>query len=118
MRMNLSNQITKKTLATILIAVFVVATLFSLFEAKASIHPVQRVSIVEDHENAAFRFMIDGREVARIDGTGLHVRENVEFGGTMIDIGTAEYDARSTPKSGANADGVSVIDKMEADNEE
>lgn len=50
-----------------------------------------RVSIVEDQEHAAFRFIIDGREAARLDGEGFHVRENVEFGGTLTDTGTAYY---------------------------
>lgn len=73
-------------------------------QASASTDPVQRVSIVEDQKNAAFRFMIDGKEVARIDGTGLHVRESIEYGGILVDVGTAEYDARNTAKAGGETD--------------
>lgn len=52
----------------------------------------QSLSIVEDHEAKAFRFLIDGKEVARLDADGLHVREGIEYGATLTDTGTAYYD--------------------------
>jgi hypothetical protein len=54
------------------------------------------VAIVEDQAHAAFRFMIDGREAARLDAKGFHVRESIELGGTLTDTGTAYYDAHAT----------------------
>ena len=54
--------------------------------------PAPRVTIAEDQKIGAFRFMIDGQEVARLDATGLHVRESIEYGGTLTDAGTAHFD--------------------------
>lgn len=54
--------------------------------------PAQAVVIIEDQETKAFRFMIDGQEIARLDATGLRVRESVEYGGTLTDTGTAHFD--------------------------
>lgn len=62
-------------------------------EARSAVPP--RIQIIEDQEAVAFRFMIDGREVARLDPDGLHVRENIEYGGTLTDAGTAYYDAKA-----------------------
>jgi hypothetical protein len=73
-------------------------------QSPAETDPTPRVQIVEDQAAAAFRFMIDGREVARLDPDGLHVRENIEYGGTLTDAGTAYYDAKakqSTAPAGA-----------------
>lgn len=49
-------------------------------------HP-QTVSIIEDQDAKAFRFMIDGQEVARLDASGLHIRESIEYGGSITDTG-------------------------------
>ena len=56
------------------------------------------VEIIEDQKAKAFRFMIDGREVARIDAIGLQVRDNIGYGGAIADAGATRLD---TPVSGA-----------------
>ncbi len=61
--------------------------------------------MIIDPETNSFRFFIDGKEVARIDQTGLHVRENVEYGGTLTDTGREHYDQRvKAPKVHGDAD--------------
>lgn len=79
----------------------IVLAIFLLFSSIASVsaraedaaslaaepqHP-QAVSIIEDQDAKAFRFMIDGHEVARLDATGLHIRESIEYGGSITDAG-------------------------------
>jgi hypothetical protein len=46
-----------------------------------------RVALIEDQEHTAFRFMINEREVARLDEAGLHVIADIEYGGALIDSG-------------------------------
>lgn len=53
----------------------------------------QRAEIIEDQEAGAFRFTIDGQEVARLDTVGLHVRGSVEYGGAITDTGAAAFPA-------------------------
>lgn len=59
----------------------------------ASAEPV----LIVDSETKSFRFVIDGREVACIDRAGLHVRENINYGGMVTDIGQESYDQRTQP---------------------
>src|SRR3954469_17715577 len=40
-----------------------------------------------DPKTGALLFIINGKEQARIDATGLHVREDVAYGGTLTDYG-------------------------------
>ena len=47
---------------------------------------------VEADRAGAIRFIVDGREEARIDAAGLHVRQSVEYGGVLTDTGEAYYD--------------------------
>ncbi len=61
----------------------------------------QSLSIVEDHDAKAFRFLIDGKEVARLDADGLHVREGIEYGATLTDTGSTYYDEHATAREGA-----------------
>jgi hypothetical protein len=58
-------------------------------------------AIVEDEEAKAFRFLIDGREVARLDAAGLHVRNSIEYGGSITDTGTGTYDEHAAIPEGA-----------------
>jgi hypothetical protein len=53
-----------------------------------------RLDIVRDEGAAAFRFMIDGAEVAHLDESGLYVRGDIVYGGTLTDAGTAYFDRR------------------------
>ncbi|WP_156465035.1 hypothetical protein [Mesorhizobium sp. Root552] len=50
------------------------------------------LEIVEDQESAAFRFIIDGREVARLDNAGLRVDGNIEYEGQITDTGAGVVD--------------------------
>jgi hypothetical protein len=52
--------------------------------------------IETDQKTGAIRFIVDGREVARLERDGLHVRGNVEYGGMEKDTGPAGYD-KPTP---------------------
>lgn len=55
----------------------------------------QLVDLVLDQAGGSFRFLIDGREVARIDRDGLHVRESIEYGGTITATGREYYEVKS-----------------------
>lgn len=52
--------------------------------------PASRIAIVEDQQQAAFRFMIDGREIARLDGAGLYVAGDIRYAGALVDTGGAD----------------------------
>ncbi|ABS65793.1 hypothetical protein Xaut_0537 [Xanthobacter versatilis] len=68
--------------------------------------PQDRTAIVEDDVAGAFRFIIDGREVARLDTEGLHVRKSVTYGGTINDVGEAFYEKTLVDKPArAHAEG-------------
>lgn len=62
------------------------------------------VEMVVDQATGSFQFLIDGREVARISESGLHVRGSIEYGGTIVDIGGDHYDLRVQPVAPADAD--------------
>lgn len=52
----------------------------------------RRVQLIEDQKQGAVRVVIDGKEIARIDSNGLHVRENIEYGGYALDSGQGVFD--------------------------
>jgi hypothetical protein len=47
--------------------------------------------IETDQAAGTIRFIVGGREEARIDKAGLHVRGSIEYGGSEADIGEAAY---------------------------
>jgi hypothetical protein len=51
-----------------------------------------------DQAGHAIRFIVDGREEARIDATGLHVRQDVVYGDNITVIGEANYDRPVKPE--------------------
>lgn len=58
--------------------------------------PAQPQTRIEtDQKTGAVLFIVNGREEARINGAGLHVRDAVEYGGASIDIGRLNYDAQA-----------------------
>jgi hypothetical protein len=57
--------------------------------------------MIIDPDSKAFRFIIDGKEVARLDEHGLHVRENIEYGGMITDVGVDSYNKAPTAPQGA-----------------
>lgn len=42
-----------------------------------------------DPKTGALLFIVNGREEARVDAVGLHVRHDIEYGNTITDIGGA-----------------------------
>jgi hypothetical protein len=48
-------------------------------------------SIVTDEGSGDVRVIVKGREVARFDAQGLHVRSAIEYGGLLSDVGEAHY---------------------------
>lgn len=60
-----------------------------------------RLQLVEDEEAGAFRFLIDGREIARLNEDGLQVRESIEYGGVLTDTGSLHYDQEAGVSEGA-----------------
>lgn len=58
--------------------------------AQASGSAATRIEV--DEEAGAIRFFIDGHEKARLDAAGLHVRENIDYGGTLTDYGQKGFD--------------------------
>ena len=53
--------------------------------------------IETDQKTGAIRFIVDGREVARLDAHGLQVRDGINYAGKITDIGTpADYDKAMT----------------------
>jgi hypothetical protein len=80
-----------------LILVFATALLASVFTygiaERAASAQAHSASIVNDEEHGAVRVKVDGREVARFTAQGLHVRDDVKFGGVMVDAGPESFDA-------------------------
>lgn len=54
--------------------------------------------IKSDPERNAFIFIIDGEEVARLDKSGMYVRDSVAFGGTLTDTGSEWIENRIAGK--------------------
>lgn len=78
-------------LVCLLLAVIVV-TAATTRAYTAPAEPQTRVET--DQKTGAVRFIVNGREEARIDATGLHVRQALEYGGPITDTGAAGYDHR------------------------
>jgi hypothetical protein len=58
----------------------------------------KRVQLVLDQEHGTLRIVIDGKDVGHFDATGLHVRDGIEYGGTITDIGSTYYDQHAGGK--------------------
>lgn len=69
--------------------------------AVAQVVKGDRLQLVEDESGGAFRFFIDGREIARLDEDGLQVRDSIEYGGALIDTGSLNYDQEAGASEGA-----------------
>jgi hypothetical protein len=53
--------------------------------------------IETDQKAGVIRFIVNGREEARLDATGLHVRNGISYGNTLTDVGAAGYDSPGIP---------------------
>jgi hypothetical protein len=63
--------------------------------ATASPQSDPRVRFDTDQKAGFVRVIIDNKEVARIDSAGLHVRNDIEYGGTITDTGIQYFDERT-----------------------
>lgn len=98
------------TCARLLLRRVVLAVLYSLLISTVALaqggeavpaHAEQLPPRIElDEEAGVIRFIIDGAEAARLDAAGLHIRGNLEYGGTLKDSGPAGYDVSSAGKDG------------------
>jgi len=60
-------------------------------------HPPAMISsggtqIIADDRTDTIHFIINGEEKAFLDADGLHVQENIHYGGTIKDYGTEGFD--------------------------
>lgn len=53
--------------------------------------------IEADEKAGIVRIIVEGREVAHIDASGLHVRGDIEFGGILTDTGQDDFDRDGPP---------------------
>lgn len=69
--------------------------------------PSQGMAMIKDEELKAFRFVIDGKEVARIDAAGVTVLKDMTYGGVVTDAGSASIEkklkATALPKGDGDA---------------
>ncbi len=49
--------------------------------------------VESDDENGVIRFIVQGREAAFLDASGLHVRAGIHYGASMADYGSKGFDA-------------------------
>lgn len=57
--------------------------------------PPEKTAVVVDEDAGVIRFFIDGQEKMRLDAAGLHVRENIDYGGMITDYGRSGFDDRA-----------------------
>lgn len=81
------------------LAAFCILALAAPSLAQEQSAPVQvepaSTRIEVDDQAGVIRFFIDGREKARFDAAGLHVRENIDYGGMLTDYGQTGFDERA-----------------------
>ena len=62
----------------------------------APLAAAEATRIETDQKTGAIRFIVDGREVARFERDGLHVRGDVNYSGMTKDTGPDGYDRTTT----------------------
>ena len=72
------------------LSLLAVASLAGFASSRAAA-PQPSTRIEADDRAGVIRFIVKGREQARLDDAGLHVREGVGYGGSMTDTGTTPY---------------------------
>jgi hypothetical protein len=50
---------------------------------------------VADQKAGVLRVVIDGKSVAWLDASGLHVIQDIEYGGSISDTGSADLEKRA-----------------------
>jgi len=53
-----------------------------------------------DEQAGVIRFFIDGQQRAFLDADGLHVRDALDYGGVLVDVGKAAFDRRAVESRG------------------
>lgn len=48
-----------------------------------------------DEQANVIRFIVDGQEAMRLDAAGLHVRNDIDYGGALTDYGQTGFDAQA-----------------------
>lgn len=92
-------------IAFLLVALMCGGAAFVLYHAHgASASDSPRTAVIADEQSGAIRFVIDGQEVARFAPNGLHVRNDMLFGGVITDVGPAAFDnlLDELPTAGGN----------------
>lgn len=89
-----------KSVSILILSMILLAAPFVLSAAETTAvttppHSDQRVRFDTDQEAGFVRVIIDNKEVARIDSAGLHVRNDIEYGGTITDTGIQYFDERT-----------------------
>jgi hypothetical protein len=57
--------------------------------------PGDRVRLVADQKTGVLRVVIDGKPVAWLDASGFHVVQDIEYGGSITDTGSADLEKRA-----------------------
>jgi hypothetical protein len=57
------------------------------------------VKFVPDQQHGVLSIVIDGNEVAWFDSDGMHVKQSIEYGGTLTDAGTEYLNQRARDHS-------------------
>jgi hypothetical protein len=85
---------------SILVFLVLVMLVVSMGKPAESASPATRIET--DQKTGAMLFIVNGQEEAQLDANGLHVRQSVQYGGTMTDVGVSSYD-RFSPVAAASA---------------
>ena len=84
-------------LTTLCALVLLSATTFAQQEqSHPALRDVAATRIEVDEEANIIRFFVDGEETMRLDAEGLHVRNDIGYGGTVTDYGGSGFDEHTT----------------------
>lgn len=71
---------------------FNTAGLWAQEEAANEQPALPRAAVIPDEEQGVIRFVIEGKEVMRLDAAGLHVRDDLNSGGPQTIYGPVTFD--------------------------
>lgn len=83
-------------------AFFTALPSYSYADERPESASASKTEIITDEEAGVIRFMIDGKETMRLDESGLHVRENISYGGSITDDGPDGFDSPIAEESKEN----------------
>ena len=79
----------------VLIIIALASALYVIQNANRGAAAEPQTAVVADEQAGIVRIIIEGREAARFDAAGLHVRENIDYGGMLTDYGHSGFDERA-----------------------